>query len=123
VAVKTRRWDDPRGPADGTRILVTRYRPRALPKAKETWDEWQKDLGPSVELLAAFQGKHGKPISWDEYESRYRAEMDGRRDLVRELAARVRGGETVTLLCSSACTDVARCHRTILRELVEREVG
>jgi len=24
----------------------------------------------------------------------------------------------VTLLCSSACTDEARCHRTILRELL-----
>jgi hypothetical protein len=27
--------------------------------------------------------------------------------------------QTLTLLCSSACTDEARCHRTLLRELIE----
>ena len=27
-------------------------------------------------------------------------------------------GETITLLCSSACTDPARCHRTLLAGLV-----
>lgn len=121
MPVKTRRWNDPRGTADGTRILVTRYRPRALPKKGETWDEWQKDLGPSEALLSAFKGKHGPPIGWKEYERRYRDEMKERRDQVRALADRVRSGETLTLLCSSACVDPARCHRTILRELVERE--
>ena len=30
----------------------------------------------------------------------------------------VAAGETVTLLCSSACTDPARCHRTLLASLV-----
>jgi hypothetical protein len=35
------------------------------------------------------------------------------------LAARARGGETVTLLCSSACVDPARCHRTLLKELID----
>jgi uncharacterized protein YeaO (DUF488 family) len=119
MPVKTRRWDDPRGPADGTRVLITRYRPRALPKAQETWDEWQKELGPSEALFAAFKGKSGPPIPWEEYERRYRLEMQERRDLVLALADRVRAGETITLLCSSSCTDPARCHRTILRELVE----
>lgn len=37
---------------------------------------------------------------------------------LRELRQRIAGGERVTLLCSSACTDEARCHRTILRELL-----
>ena len=29
----------------------------------------------------------------------------------------------VTLLCSSACTDPAQCHRTLLKELIERELA
>jgi hypothetical protein len=38
---------------------------------------------------------------------------------IRALGDRVAAGETVVLLCSSACTDPARCHRTLLAGLVE----
>lgn len=120
--VKTRRWNDPALPGDGMRLLVCRYRPRALRKADETWDEWWKDLGPSPALHAAYYGKNQLPIGHAEYRRRYLAEMahEPGRSLLRALADRVAAGETITLLCSSACTDEARCHRTILRELVTR---
>jgi hypothetical protein len=39
------------------------------------------------------------------------------------LAGRVRAGETVTLLCSSACTDPAHCHRTLLKALIDDAVA
>jgi uncharacterized protein YeaO (DUF488 family) len=35
--------------SDGLRILIARYRPRAPPKSKENWNEWWKDLAPSIE--------------------------------------------------------------------------
>jgi hypothetical protein len=44
--------------------------------------------------------------------------MKGQRAEVASLAARVAAGETITLLCSSACTDPERCHRTLLKTLV-----
>ncbi len=118
--VRTRRWDDPKQPGEGTRILVCRFRPRALKKQDETWDEWWRELGPSEELHAAAYGKGQDAIAFDEYRRRYLAEMDENpaRARVRELRQRIAGGERVTLLCSSACTDEARCHRTILRELL-----
>ena len=118
--VRTRRWDDPRAPGDGTRILVCRFRPRALRKKDETWDEWWRDLGPSEELHAAVYGKGQPAIGFDEYRRRYLAEMDENpaRARLRELRARVAAGERVTLLCSSACTDETRCHRTLLRDLL-----
>lgn len=50
--IKTKRWDDPREDDDGFRLLICRYRPRALPKKKETWDLWWSQLGPSKEQLA-----------------------------------------------------------------------
>jgi uncharacterized protein YeaO (DUF488 family) len=121
MKLKTRRWNDPGAADDGTRILICRYRPRALPKADETWDEWQRDLGPSVELHAAFYGKGGrKPLTWAQYEKRYLSEMRTQRERIAALAARARAGETLTLLCSSACTDETHCHRTLLRGLIER---
>ncbi|HZN91574.1 MAG TPA: DUF488 family protein [Myxococcales bacterium] len=119
MPIRTRRWNDPGRPDDGLRVLVCRYRPRGVPKAKETWDVWRKELGPSVELHADYYGKHGPPIDWRTYQRRYLAEMKGQKAAIRELAEQVKRGETVTLLCSSACTDEAHCHRTLLRGLIE----
>jgi uncharacterized protein YeaO (DUF488 family) len=123
VPLRTRRWNDPGDPADGLRVLVCRYRPRGLPKREETWDVWRKELAPSPELLADFHGKRGAPISWAEYRKRYLAEMRRQTASIDELAGRVGGGETVTLLCSSACTDPEHCHRTLLRKLIEARAG
>lgn len=120
--VKTKRWDEPREPDDGWRLLVTRYRPRALPKKDETWDAWWSRLGPSAGLLADFQGKKKAPISWEEYRARYLEEMERQEPYIAELASRARSGETFTLLCSAACLDPARCHRTLLKGLVEAAV-
>jgi len=120
MPIRTRRWNDPAEAGDGLRVLICRYRPRGLPKREETWDEWRKQLGPSPELLADFHGKRGAPISWDAYRKRYLAEMAGQSDAIRDLANRVAAGDTVTLLCSSACTDPHRCHRTLLQGLIEQ---
>jgi uncharacterized protein YeaO (DUF488 family) len=92
---------------------------RGLPKGKETWDEWRKELAPSADLLAAFHGKRGPPLSWPDYRKRYLAEMREQTASIDDLAGRVKGGEAITLLCSAACTDPEHCHRTLLRRLIE----
>ncbi len=121
--IKTRRWDDPQEPDDGTRILVTRYRPRGLRREDETWHEWKKGLGPSTELHAAVYGKAGgAPISWSEYANRYKREMLHSRSEITRLAERVAAGEQITLRCSSHCTSENRCHRSILRDLIQSEI-
>ena len=121
--VKTRRWDDPVEPDDGYRLLVCRYRPRALPKEDETWDSWDPGLGPSRALHAAAYGKDGPPLPFEEYAPRYLSEMQARSGTIGALAARVADGETITLLCSSACDDPSRCHRTLLAALVEERAA
>jgi uncharacterized protein YeaO (DUF488 family) len=121
--IKTKRWDEPKERDDGFRLLICRYRPRALPKKKETWDLWWSHLGPSKELHAAFYGKHGDAISWDEYRRRYLEEMKEQEESLALLAEKVAAGKTITLLCSSACTDAAHCHRTLLKQLIEERVA
>lgn len=123
--VHTRRWNDAALPGDGTRILVCRFRPRGLRVEDETWTEWWKELGPSAELHAAAYGKGQEALSFSAYRARYLEEMsrDPGRYVLRGLRARVQGGEVVTLLCSSACVDEARCHRSILRALLLGEAG
>ncbi len=120
MALRTKRWNDPADPADGFRLLVCRLRPRGVSKADEAWDDWWPDLGPSRGLLDDFHGKRGAPIGWSEYRRRFLDEMGGPTQLwrLRDLARRLAGGQTITLLCSSACTDPNRCHRTLLAELL-----
>jgi uncharacterized protein YeaO (DUF488 family) len=123
MPLKTKRWCDPPKADDGFRLLICRYRPRGVRKEDETWDVWRPDLGPSRELHAAFWGKRGPPIGWGEYRKRYLAEMAGREADVEEVAEVVRRGEPVTLLCSSACVDETHCHRTLLKDLIERRAA
>jgi uncharacterized protein YeaO (DUF488 family) len=121
--IKTKRWDDPREDDDGFRLLVCRYRPRALTKAKETWTLWKANLGPSRDLHAAFYGKKEDPITWDEYRQRYLKEMEEQTEEIAFLADLVAEGKTLTLLCSSACENASTCHRTLLKELIEQELA
>jgi hypothetical protein len=46
--------------------------------------------------------------------------MQTQRVAIVGLTMRLAAGETITLLCSSAWTDPARCHRTLLADLVAR---
>jgi uncharacterized protein YeaO (DUF488 family) len=97
-----------------------------LAEEKRTWDLWWSQLGPSKELHAAFYGKHGQaPITWEEYRRRYLEEMTGeeQRESIAILAEQIAAGKMITLLCSSACTDAAHCHRTLLKELIEEQVA
>lgn len=123
MPIRTKRWDDPREADDGFRLLVCRYRPRGLPKSDETWDAWNADLGPSKELHAAAYGKAGLKFNWDDYRRRYLMEMRTQSAAIEGLANRVKAGETITLLCSSSCDRESRCHRSLLRDLIEARVA
>lgn len=122
MPIKTKRWNDPPEWDDGFRLLVCRYRPRALKKELETWDQWDKNLGPSKELHADLYGKNGSTLGFEEFVQRYRKEMEAQTERIQALADRVAAGETITLLCSSACTDPAHCHRTLLCKLIEDRI-
>ena len=67
------------------------------------------NANPSRELHADFYGKHGDPISWEVYRERYLEEMKAQHEAIAGLAELVAEGKTITLLCSSACTDAERC--------------
>src|SRR5262245_5323956 len=119
----TKQWDEPAGPSDGTRILVCRYRPRGVAKLDETWHEWLAELGPSKSLHAAAYGKTGDAIPWSTYRAAYLKEMLAHKAVIQGLAHRLKEGETLTLLCSSACARESRCHRSLLKSLIEAELN
>jgi uncharacterized protein YeaO (DUF488 family) len=118
MSLKTKRWNDAREADDGYRLLVCRYRPRGVARRDETWDGWCAELAPSRALHADYYGKHGPPLAWKQFRQRYLREMAEQQELIEELAQKVREGKTITLLCSSACVDESRCHRSLLRDLI-----
>ncbi|MBI3910996.1 MAG: DUF488 family protein [Armatimonadetes bacterium] len=113
--VRTGRVYDEPQPEDGHRILVMRRWPRGV--SKERVDEWRPELGTPPELIRAWKQV---AIPWEEFEWRYREAMADQGAAIRALAERART-ETITLLCG--CADENRCHRRILKELVEEAMA
>lgn len=122
MPIKTKRWNDPVEDDDGLRVLICRYRPRGVSKEQETWDVWHPELGPSKQLHGAVYTENSSKIPWPQYRRRYLDEQRKNKALIDSLAAEVRSGKTVTLLCSSACLRETRCHRSLLKELIEQSL-
>jgi len=85
-----RAYDEP-SPDDGYRVLVDRLWPRGRTKEELRLDAWERELGPSDELRRWFGHD---PARWDEFQTRYRAELAAPEKvrLLDELAARAREG-------------------------------
>ena len=96
------------GPEDGARIFVAR---RKFPWVK--CDEWIKEVAPSWKLLKEYNSKE---IDFAEYTPRYFKEMEKQMDIIKKLAQRAKT-ETITLLCYEK--DDKKCHRRLLKELME----
>jgi uncharacterized protein YeaO (DUF488 family) len=103
---------DPPQKSDGVRILVMTLWPRGFKKG--SFDRWEKSLGTPIELIRKY--KAGK-IEWPALKKEYKKSMAGQKELLAEIATLAKT-KTVTLLC--ACRDEATCHRSILKEMIEK---
>lgn len=70
--VRLRRIYDPPASDDGIRVLVDRRWPRGVSKARADLDEWCTAVAPS-DALRRWYGH--VPDRFEEFESRYRAEL------------------------------------------------
>lgn len=86
---------------DGTRYLVERLWPRGTKKVNLKMDAWLREVAPSSELRRWFGHDLAK---WDEFQRRYRAELDENPGAWEELLEAARQGN-VTLLCSARDTE------------------
>jgi uncharacterized protein YeaO (DUF488 family) len=89
-------YDSPSN-ADGFRMLVDRLWPRGIIKADACINHWAKVLAPSTELRKWF---HEDVCRLNEFATRYRDELEDRRDEIAQLFKMIES-ESITLLTAT----------------------
>ena len=120
MTVRIVRLGTPRLKSEGLRIGTVRRPPRGVPKSdyarRHFFDVWFPNLAPSESLLKSVQPQDEE--SWKAFKRRFFKEMkapDARRCL--DLLAALSRQTDFSVGCY--CEDEARCHRSILRELLD----
>ena len=124
MTVRIVRLGSERLPDEGLRIGTVRRPPRGVPKgeyaSRNIYDVWLPNLAPSEALLKSAHAaiEEGTEKAWKSFVRRYRAEMKSSdaRALLTTLAAL---SHTADFSVGCYCEDESRCHRRLLRELLE----
>jgi uncharacterized protein YeaO (DUF488 family) len=124
VGIRVVRLGSRRARGEGLRIGTVRRPPRGVPKSqhasRDFYDVWLPDLAPSEALVKQALAAASEQ-AWRAFVRRYRAEMK-RPEAVRLIALLAALSHTTALSVGCYCEDEARCHRSVLRELL-REAG
>lgn len=123
MSIRIVRLGSPRAPDEGTRIGTVRRPPRGVPKsefARQDWyDTWFPVLAPSVETMKLGQGAE-TPAQWTVFVKRYRKEMAAP-EAAQALALLTALSKDANFSVGCYCENEARCHRSVLRELLKEQ--
>jgi len=115
------RLGSPRRPGEGLRLGTVRRPPRGVPKAqfasRNFYDVWLPVLSPSAKLVAVAQRSRDEK-SWKQFTRRYRAEMQ-HPDAAHVLDLLAALSRQTNFSVGCYCEDERRCHRSVLRKLLE----
>ena len=120
MALAIVRLGAPRAPGEGLRLGTVRRPPRGVPKSefarRDFYDVWLPQLSPSPPLVAEALAATDD-ASWKRFTRAFRAEMkQGDASRLLDLLAAL--SHTTALAVGCYCIDEARCHRSVLRELL-----
>lgn len=113
--IRIKRIYDPPEISDGYRVLVDRLWPRGVSKGSAKIDLWMKEIAPSTELRQWF---HHDPDRWEEFKTRYRAELRTNREALERLRVHAEEGP-LTLLYGAK--DVHHNHAMVLKAVLEQK--
>lgn len=120
MTVRAVRLGSSRKAGEGLRVGTVRRPPRGVPKERfsvdDWYDVWLPQLAPSADLVKEAQTA-SSPRDWQAFRRKYRAQMaspDNKR-LITLLAAL---SKQTNLSVGCYCEDEARCHRSVLLELL-----
>lgn len=100
---------------DGLRVLVDRLWPRGQSKEKAGIALWLKAIAPSQEL---FKEYHHDKTNWEEFKTRYLAEINANAAALAQLEAAAQGQARLTLLY--AAKDEERNNALVLAEALQK---
>ncbi len=126
MAVRIVRLGTPRHAGEGLRIGTVRRPPRGVPKTefarRDYYDVWYPNLAPSDAVVKmGLQAQRGDDAAWKRFASAYRKEM-ATPERKHDLALLAAMSQATDFAVGCYCEDEARCHRSLLRELL-REAG
>jgi len=121
MSIRIVRLGTARAPGEGPRIGTVRRPPRGVPKSEfargDWYDLWYPNLAPSAATVKLAQ--HAQtPAQWADFVKKYRAEMR-EPDAARTIALLALLSHEANFSVGCYCEDEARCHRSVLRELLE----
>ena len=120
MSIRIVRLGAPRAKGEGLRIGTVRRPPRGVPKteyaARDFYDVWLPNLAPSEGLVKmALRAKDER--AWSTFVRRYRGELK-RPEVLRVLDLLAALSRTTDFSVGCYCEDEARCHRSVLREVL-----
>jgi len=120
MSIRIVRLGSSREKNEGLRIGAVRRPPRGVPKSayatRDFYDVWLPNLSPS-EMLLKETKKAKDDLSWSVFKRKFRSEMNRiETSRVLDLLAALSHQTNFSIGCY--CEDEARCHRSVLRELL-----
>jgi len=112
--IKLKRAYEPAHQEDGFRVLVERLWPRGITKEAAMLDAWLKEAAPSPELRKWYSHEISK---WEEFESRYRKELEDNPEAVRQVRSLLNQHQMVTFVY--AAKDEQHNSALILKSFIE----
>jgi uncharacterized protein YeaO (DUF488 family) len=122
MAIRIVRLGTDRFKGEELRIGTVRHPPRGVPKseyASQNWyDVWLPNLAPTSELLKLGRAAESEK-DWAVFVRKYRAEMkEPEKVRILDLLSALSHDTNFSVGCY--CENEERCHRSILRELLEQ---
>lgn len=120
MAIRIVRLGTDRHRTEGLRIGTVRRPPRGVPKtefASQNWyDVWLPNVSPTPELMKLGQAAETDK-EWSAFRKKYRSELASPdKSRILDLLAALSHDSNISVGCY--CENEARCHRSILRELL-----
>jgi uncharacterized protein YeaO (DUF488 family) len=121
MAIRIVRLGTARSAGEGLRIGTVRRPPRGVPKAEfasqDWYDVWYPNLAPSMETMKLGQAVESDK-DWAVFSKKYRAEMNAA-DASRNLDLLAALSHKANFAMGCYCENEARCHRSLLRNLLK----
>jgi len=122
LAISVVRLGEPRAPDEGLRLGTVRRPPRGVKKedysARDFFDVWMPELAPSAELVSWALSEPFTPRRWARYAKAYRSQMRKSTSL-RLITLLAELSHRTKLAVGCYCADETKCHRSLLRELLQ----